>query len=154
MHEQSKTTEFPGDSKKAPAIIKRKKCHDSQHLGGAAFAVYVVLLRIVRGRKMSEVSISSRRLAKLTVYDKNKVAMALNALVAAGWLDRYRPDRRFKAPTYGVNSHEEWAELHPGGCESIVPILGTAAPRKANEQERTMLGRYRGRAGFGPVRSD
>lgn len=114
------------------ALPKPKKCCDTKHLGGSALAVYITMLRIVKGRKMSEIQISTRRLAKRTTYDKNTIALAVNALVAAGWLDRYPSGRKFKAPVYCVNTHEEWATKHPGECESIVPVFGTAtAPRKA-----------------------
>ena len=106
---------------------KQKKCDFARHLGGSALAMYLVMLRIVKGRKMSELTMFSRRLEKLTVYDKNTCALAINALVAAGWLDRYPSGKRFRAPVYSVNLHDEWAARHPGGCEpdEIVPVFGT-----------------------------
>ena len=106
---------------------QKRKCHFSQHLGGSAFVVYSVLSNLIKSRGMSEISIGSRRLASYTVYDKNTICRALNALVAAGWIERFPASSRgrYQPNTFTLLGHDDWAAEHPGQCDHPVPVFGT-----------------------------
>lgn len=110
-----------------------RSCHQSRHLGGCEYIVYDILAGLLKGRGMSEVTISSRHLAAMTIYGKNTVAAALRGLESAGWIERYPAEvtgGRYKADTYTLNSHDEWAEKHPGQCP--VPKSGTGSKSDLN----------------------
>ena len=76
---------------------------------------------------MSEIKISSRDISRYSVYGKNRIAKALNLLVAAGWLERHTSHHagRYEPDTFVIIEHAEWAERHPGGCDKPVPLFGT-----------------------------
>jgi DNA-binding MarR family transcriptional regulator len=96
-----------------------RSCHQSRHLGGCEYVVYDIIGRLLKSRQMLEITISSRHLAKMTVYGKNTVAAALRELESAGWIERYiskDTGGRYQPDTYSLNSHDEWAEKHPGQC--------------------------------------
>lgn len=102
-----------------PKAAPVRKCHYSQHLGGAEFVVYTVLSSLLNSRGMSEITISLRHLTNMTIYNKDSIARALNSLASQGWIERFRADKlggRYKPDTYGVNSHADWALDHPGQC--------------------------------------
>jgi DNA-binding transcriptional MocR family regulator len=101
---------------------KPRSCHWSRHLGGSEYIVYDILGKLLNSRGMSEITISSRHLAAMTVYRKDTIAAALRELEATGWIERYiQKDTggRYKPDTFIVNSHDEWVVWHPGQCPPV-----------------------------------